>query len=196
MTKYLGPSIQVWAALFAQDADRLVIASEALRQEASDDYLREVLHLAHLYVGFPRVVQALNHLPPAESQANRPPRREGARQQLGEQSFREIYGEDADPVLEHLRKLDPQFADLVLGHAYGEVFAQSLLDLMTRERLSVLALLATNCELQARSHMRACLRHGATVDQMHADLRLANWLSPEQIALGDHCLQEEQARRS
>lgn len=196
MTKHLGSSIQLWAALFAQDSERLKMAAAALRQEAGDAYLREVLHLAHLYVGFPRVVQALNHLPPAERQAYRPLRQAGTPQALGEQSFREVYGEDADPVLAHLRKLDPQFADLVLGHAYGEVFAQSQLDLMTRERLSVLALLATNCELQARSHMRACLRHDATLDELRADLRLTDWLSPQQIALGEHCLEEEQARRS
>jgi len=196
MTKHLGSSIRLWAALFAQDSERLKVAAEALRQEAGDGFLREVLHLAHLYVGFPRVVQALNHLPPAEPQAAGPSRRVGTPRELGEQSFREVYGEDAEPVLAHLRKLDPAFAALVLGHAYGEVFAQSPLDLMTRERLSVLALVATHCELQARSHMRACLRHGASLEELRSDLRLADWLNPEQIALGEHCLEEEQARRS
>lgn len=196
MTKYLDASIQVWAALFAQNADRLMVTAEGLRQEAGDRYLRDVLHLAHLFVGFPRVLQALNHFPPAQPLANPPVRRNGTPQELGQQIFREIYGEDAEPVLAHLRKLDSRFADLVLRHAYGEMFAQSQLDLMTRERLSVLALLATNCELQARSHIRACLRHGATGNELAKDLRMANWLSPEQIALGEHCLQEEQARRS
>lgn len=196
MTRHLASSIRLWAALFAQDPERLKVAAAALRQEASDAYLREVLHLAHLYVGFPRVVQALNHLPTAAPQASAPSRQVGTPQTLGEESFREVYGKDADPVLAHLRKLDPQFADLVLSHAYGEVFAQSKLDLMTRERLSVLALLATNCELQARSHMRACLRHDATLDELRRDLRLTDWLNPQQIALGEHCLEEEQARRS
>jgi len=196
MTKHLGPAIELWAALFAQDASRILAAAEALQQQAGDPHMRDVLHLAHLYLGFPRVVQALNLLPPAEQLQSSATRIEGLPQELGEQNFREVYGQDADPVLAHLERLDSRFCHLVLGHAYGEVFAQSSLDLMTRERLSVLALLATNCELQARSHMRACLRHGATPEELRADLRQADWLSPVQIALGERCLQEEQARRS
>lgn len=195
MPKHLADAIELWAALFLGDHPRMLVAASTLREKTDDRYMREVLHFAHLFLGFPRVVQALNQLPPAEERGTTSAAPASAARQQGELNFREVYGEDADAVLKHLRQLDARFTDLVVRHAYGMVFANSQVDLITRERLSVLALLATNCELQARSHIRACLRHGVSAQELEADFGQSVWLTAQQIALGKHCLQEEQARR-
>lgn len=163
---------ELWAALFRGEDTRLIAAAAALEAEAGEGDMRACLHLAHLFLGFPRVLRALNLLQPRLDET---PAAAGD-PATGEAVFREVYGEDAAPVLAHLDRLDAPFAGLVLEHAYGRTFGGSPLPLPVRERLSVLALLATGCPLQARSHLRACLRHGVDAATLHADLQCVAWL--------------------
>ncbi|MHC4837128.1 MAG: carboxymuconolactone decarboxylase family protein [Planctomycetota bacterium] len=163
---------ELWAALFLGEDARMVAAAAALEAEAGESDMRACLHLAHLFLGFPRVLRALNLLPPRRDE----PAPTTGDPDRGEAVFREVYGEDAAPVLAHLDRLDAPFAGLVLEHAYGRTFGGSPLPLAVRERLSVLALLATACPLQARSHLRACLRHGVDPATLRADLGCVDWL--------------------
>ena len=112
-------------------------------------------------------------------------------EQDGEKLFREVYGRDADPVLQHLQRVDPTFRHWVLSHAYGTTFATTKLSLEERERLSVLALVATGCWQQARSHMRACLRHGVEKKVLLQDLVAVDWLDQEAQDLAATCIHAE-----
>jgi len=165
---------ELWAALFRREDQRLLRAADHLQQAEGEVRMRAALHMAHLFLGFPLVIRALNLLPAATTTEKAPQTNSG--EQEGEAVFREVYGADAMPVLQHLRRLDGGFTSLVLRHAYGGVFGHSPLPLPLRERLSVLALADSGCEMQAKSHLRACLRHGVCKETLLADCLAVDWL--------------------
>lgn len=161
------------------DADRLL--------------LTDLLRVCHLFYGFPRIVRATTllaqHLGFVNPEEAVPFPEDRLRS--GEEAFREVYGADADPVLAHLDRVDPTFRSWVLGHAYGSTFATTRLSLEERERISVLALSASGCWQQARSHMRACLRHGVTPAMLFDDLQAVTWLDQEGLDLATTCIHAE-----
>lgn len=195
MTERLPNFFRMVSALHHGREEEFVSAAESFLQgqEAQREVLQDLLRLCHLFYGFPRIVRALTlvsqqlGLPatPSEVRIPKDPHTKG------EEGFREVYGRDADPVLAHLERVDPQFRTWVLGHAYGTVFATTSLSLEERERLSVMALVATGCWQQARSHMRACLRHGVSLEALLQDLVCVEWLNREQCDLATTCLYAE-----
>lgn len=178
----------------ARDEDFVATSRDfCASQEDGRAVLQDLLRICHLFYGFPRVVRAqtqisqeIGFLDPSSAVAI--PEDPLA---TGEELFREVYGRDAEPVLQHLERVDPQYRSWVLRHAYGTAFATTSLSLEERERLSVMALCATGCWQQARSHMRACLRHGIAPAALLADLESVDWLSREARDLATTCIHAE-----
>lgn len=195
MTERLPSFFRMVSALHHGRDEDLVSAAEKFiqGQESQREVVQDLLRVCHLFYGFPRIVRALTlisqqlGLPTTPSKVCMKEDALGA----GEDVFREVYGRDADPVLAHLERVDPQFRAWVLRHAYGTSFATTSLSLEERERLSVLALVATGCWQQARSHMRACLRHGVSLEALIQDLSVVEWLNREQCDLAITCLHAE-----
>lgn len=198
MSDGAGLALSAYAAV-ARAVDRadeedLREAGEAFRGQPQE--LLGLLRYLHLYFGFPRVVRGLGVLldegllPEADKERTPAVARAeasaaddgGAARARGEERFRHLYGEDAEPVLARLTALDPRFRDWILGHAYGSTGDGHELPLALAERLAVLALAATGCWAQCRSHLRGALRHGVTADQLRGDLTAADWLDAEQRA--------------
>ena len=145
----------------------------ALRDEAPggepDRGWREAVLQAHLFAGFPRVVEALSVLgahgglgEPAADEV----RAEPDLPQRGTELFDRIYGDHADRVRRFLSAAHPDFADWVAGHAYGRVLTRPGLPADRRELLAVAALAATDQDRQLASHARGSLRCGATVEEV------------------------------
>jgi len=183
-----APSFAAHAAILAAVGEggeaRLQAAATNWADEGGDaGGLLRLLRFSHLFFGIPKVLRALNVLSAAENalpaaNARDPhpdPPAEGW-QAAGEARFREVYGDDAERVLAHLAYLDPVLHAWVLGHAYGRTGAVHGLPLPLAERLSVLALAATRCPDQCRSHVRAALRHGVTMATLDGDIDAAGWL--------------------
>lgn len=191
----LEAMFQVVAALHHGKETEFVEACRVFRDTHDPDrlLLTDLLRVCHLFYGFPRIVRATTLL---AQQLGFVAAEEAVpfvedRLATGEAAFREVYGRDADPVLAHLERIDPTFRSWVLGHAYGTAFATTRLSLEERERISVLALSASGCWQQARSHMRACIRHGVTPAQLLADLQAVTWLDQEGIDLATTCIHAE-----
>ena len=66
--------------------------------------------------------------------------------------------------------------------------------LLLVERLSVLALAATGCPDQCRSHVRAVLRLGHPAAALREDLAAAGWLPPAARARAEELVELEAAR--
>jgi alkylhydroperoxidase/carboxymuconolactone decarboxylase family protein YurZ len=190
----LTPIFKIAAALHhGHDDQLLVVCGELINSpNGSRALVQDVLRLCHLFCGFPKVVRALNLIShefgfaaEADFEATQ------ADPANGKAMFAEVYGTDTDPVLQHLRRVDPIFLDWVIEHAYGTTFGATDLDLEERERLSVVALSACGCWQQARSHIRACLRHGVSEADLLADLERVAWLSTEQQDLAATCISTE-----
>ncbi|MBC8328518.1 MAG: carboxymuconolactone decarboxylase family protein [Planctomycetes bacterium] len=165
-------------------------AAAALVAHEGPEAVRELLRQVHLFRGFPRVVHALNVVAPllpaadAADAADGPdpaPEAGKACGVAGEALFRDLYGEDADKVLPHLRRLDPVFSAWVLDHAYGRVMQRQVLPLAERERLAVLLLAADGCWQQWRSHARICRRLGIPTRTLAEDAGRSGWLDQEQL---------------
>ena len=128
-----------------------------ISNEIDAETLRETLRFCHLFTGFPKWIRSLNYLknalPLSEKESRKPIHG-------GLETFNQVYGNDSDTVIEHINKLDAYAGESVISYAYGHVLAKSKLELLTRERASVLMLALTDCPAQATSHLRSCLRHG------------------------------------
>lgn len=150
----------------------------AVRKEAPpgepDRGWREAVLQAHLFAGFPRVVEAyevlerLGGLGPVGAdevgQALDPT--------AGERLFARIYDDQAEEVRARLAEHHGDFAKWIAEHAYARVLGRPGLDPHTRELLAVAALAATAQTRQLASHTRGALRCGATPAQIHAVLEV------------------------
>ena len=159
--------------------------------QGSRALMQDVLRLCHLFCGFPKVVRALNLICHEFGFADDVDLTSRSGSASGKEMFAEVYGMDTDPVLGHLQRVDPTFLSWVVEHAYGTTFNATDLNLEERERLSVVALAACGCWQQARSHIRACLRHGVSLEDLLADLERVEWLSSEQQDLAATCVHTE-----
>lgn len=66
-----------------------------------------------------------------------------------------------------LGEVAPDFADLILGFAFGDIHARSGLDIRTRQLVTVGALIALgNAQPQLKSHIRNALHVGCTRDEI------------------------------
>lgn len=130
---------------------------------------RETVLQAHVFAGFPRVVEAysvlgaaggLGELGPDEqlSEADQP--------QRGAALFERIYGDHAARVRRFLHEGHPDFAAWIEGHAYGRILSRPGLPPDRRELLAVAALAALGQDRQLASHARGSLRCGAEVEEV------------------------------
>jgi len=144
---------------------------------------RETVLQAHVFAGFPRVVEAYGVLgaagglgtPEAEevlAEAEQPAR--------GRALFERIYGDHAERVRRFLRQGHPDFAAWIEGHAYGRILSRPGLPADRRELLAVAALAALGQDRQLASHARGSLRCGATAEEVHGVLEtIADLVDPE-----------------
>lgn len=143
-------------------------ALRELREKAPpgepDRAWREALLQAHVFAGFPRVVEAIGVLGPLGGlgETSDDERLDEAEQpERGRALFERIYGAHAERVRDMLRAGHPDFARWIEGHAYGRILSRPGLGAAERELLAVCALAALGQDRQLASHVRGALACGA-----------------------------------
>jgi alkylhydroperoxidase/carboxymuconolactone decarboxylase family protein YurZ len=162
---------------------------ERLRRQAQagepDRAWREALLQAHVFAGFPRVVEAYGVLARCGGLGTPAPEEllgEPDRPERGRALFDAIYREQADAIRADLAAGHPDFAAFVEGHAYGRILARPGLAPAQRELLAVAALAALGQERQLASHARGARRCGASSADVHAALEaVADLIAPERL---------------
>lgn len=142
---------------------------------------REAVLQAHLFCGFPRVVEAFGVLQAAGGLGAPAPDEilaEPDRPERGAALFDTIYAERADDVRATLEAGHPDFARWIAGHAYGRVLTRPGLAARERELCAVASLAALGQDRQLASHVRGALRCGATRDEVFAVLDAVRALVP------------------
>ena len=142
---------------------------------------RETVLQAHLFAGFPRVVEALGVLGAHGGLGELEPdelRREPDLPERGAELFDRIYGDHAGRVRDFLERAHGDFADWIAGHAYGRVLTRPGLPADRRELLAVTALAVTGQDRQLASHARGSLRCGASVDEVRGAIECVRDLVP------------------
>ena len=149
-------------------------ALRAVRRSAPpgepDRRWRETMLQAHLFAGFPRVVEACGVLAeegglgtpdPAET------RPQGDRFNAGHALFERIYAQKAEAVRTALQDFHPTLERWIEGHAYGRVLSRPGLSVDRRELLAVACLAAlANQERQLASHVRGAVHVGAEPEEL------------------------------
>ena len=156
---------------------------------AADARLRETLLQCHLFCGVPRTLAALDALADAGlrladgAASSREDADPAAPREAGAGLFDRIYGEGADDVRAHLRRLDPTFERWVAEHAYGRVLSRPGLSAAERELLAVAMLAATGHDRQLASHTRGAVRCGAAPEDVTAVLEaISVRVDPERLS--------------
>jgi len=137
---------------------------------------REALLQAHVFAGFPRVVEALSVLDDLGGWGE-----VGADERLAEAEqpargralFERIYADNSERVRDFLVRGHADFADWIEGHAYGRVLSRPGLAAAERELLAVCGLAALRQERQLASHLRGALRCGAELADVQEALDAA-----------------------
>ena len=85
------------------------------------------------------------------------------RYQQGWRKLAEIDGEQGEKVIEALKDIAPDFADLLIEFPFGDVYSRPGLDLRSREIATVAALAAMGTAApQLRVHIHGALNVGCT----------------------------------
>ncbi|MEZ6021293.1 MAG: carboxymuconolactone decarboxylase family protein, partial [Planctomycetota bacterium] len=139
-----------------------------------DDEWREAILQSHLFLGFPRIVEAFEQLAADGGLQPGGPlhgeRDSETTRGEGDALFDCIYGDLSDKVRRRLRQHHGHFADWIAEHAYGRVLSRPGLDGARRELLALVCLALGHLDRQFASHCRGALRLGATRAQVLAVL--------------------------
>ncbi|MEW6072374.1 MAG: carboxymuconolactone decarboxylase family protein [Planctomycetota bacterium] len=162
----------------------------ALRRSAPappDRSWREAVLQAHLFAGFPRVVEAWRVLGAAGGLGTpSAAETEGAETEdlaAGDSLFAAIYAENAPAVGQELALYHPALARWIRGHAYGRVLTRGGLSPAERELLGVACLAALDQERQLAAHARGAIRCGADPEDLAgALLAVGDLLAPKRLA--------------
>lgn len=146
---------------------------------------REVLLQAHLFAGFPRVVEAASVLDeagglgtPATEELHEARDDEG-----GRALFDAIYAQQAPAVRALLERGHPLLARWIAEHAYARVLARAGLAADRRELCAVAALAVQGQERQLAAHARGAVRLGATPQEVRETLEaVADLVAPAALA--------------
>ena len=185
--------LRLFTAVVLGDWDRLT----HLRREAGpgepDRSWREAVVQAHLFAGFPRVVEALGVLEEAGGLGEPEPGEmldEPDRPERGLTLFERIYRDKAAEVRAMLERGHPDFGAWILGHAYGRVLTRPGLSPARRELLAVAALAATGQDRQLAGHARGCLRCGASAEEVQGALEsIRDLIPPERYERAERVLE-------
>lgn len=89
------------------------------------------------------------------------------RYKRGLKKLKEIDGEAGEKVIENLKDIAPEFADLLIEFPFGDVYSRPGLDLKSREIAVVAALTALgNAIPQLKVHINGALNVGCTKQEV------------------------------
>ncbi len=165
--------------------EKLRHARQAAPAGEPDRGWRECVLQAHVFAGFPRVVEAYGVLSACGGLGTVEPEEvlaEAEQPQRGRALFERIYEKEAARVREVLRAGHPDFERWIESHAYGRILSRPGLDPRARELLAVAGLAALGQDRQMASHARGALRCGAAAEDVRAVIEcVADLISAERL---------------
>lgn len=154
-------------------------AAEVRAGRLASGAVEEALLQAHLFLGYPATIAALDRwraLEPgagrAEAEGGEGRDADGAdRRERGERLCRRIYGDEAYGKLRRrVRRLHPALDRWMVEEGYGRVLSRPGLEVRVRELCVVAVLAAADWPPQLHSHLRGALRVGASPAAVEAAL--------------------------
>ncbi|WP_420634520.1 carboxymuconolactone decarboxylase family protein [Candidatus Palauibacter sp.] len=172
--------VRLSAALAVSDAPAWRDALAAAASHASRTEIEETLLQAHLFVGFPAVLNALIEWRKLEGE-EAAARRTGAARDArggdvnaavdGERLCRAVYGRGYEKLRRNVRRLSPDLDRWIVEDGYGKTLSRPGLSVETRELCIVALLAAGGHDRQLRAHLHGALNVGCAPDRVEAALR-------------------------
>lgn len=167
--------VGVSAAIARDQEGRLRRLLAGAARDGREREVDEVLLQAHLFVGFPRALNALAEWRRLRTRApsdNAGAESEVGRMERGEELCRAVYGSAFDSLRERAGDLHPAIDRWMIEDGYGKVLSRPGLPVERRE-LAVIAILAVQgVAQQLHSHLRGALRVGCVPERVEAALDL------------------------
>lgn len=130
--------------------------------------LYEVILQNYLFAGYPAAIEGFKVF--REVVQEKPKMAiEGDAQQWKSRGLalgRQVYSEEFERLMTHLRGLSPELAEWMVVEGYGKVLSRPGLGAKERELCAIATLLVSGWERQLRSHIRGALNVGATVAEV------------------------------
>ena len=162
--------IRLFASVVLGRWEELVQIRERAPAGEPDRAWREALLQAHLFAGFPRVIEAFEVLRKVGGVGAAEAEELERCRVDGRILFDRIYADLAGGVGNRLASFHPELAGWVMEHAYGRVLSRGGLTADRRELLAIVALALTGQERQLMSHLRGAVRCGASPEEVRAAL--------------------------
>lgn len=161
------------AAIAAEDGVALARAVDRAAAACDAGAVEESLLQSHLFVGFPRALEALavwrqrSGVPAPESLAEEDGRDVAVR---GQAVCATVYGGEYERLRANVKRLHPAYERWMVEDGYGKVLGRAGLSLRVRELCIVAQLAAFGAPRQLYSHLRGALNAGATDADVEAAL--------------------------
>ncbi len=164
-----------YAAAVASADDTLMGQTIRVAREAGVERaaLYEIVLQSYLFVGFPRMLIAAEHLDSVwPSDAVMPggdydPHDSLAKRRVrGEEMCRRVYAGSYQLLRARVQSFAPQIWAWMIEEGYGKVLSRPQLDAATRELCTVAVLMVDLMPRQLHSHMRGALNVGATEENL------------------------------
>lgn len=167
--------VSLSAALATRDASVVDAALRDAAAHAEAGAVEEALLQAHLFVGFPDVLEALTRWR-ALSGAPAPPAAAADAEgwlERGERVCATVYGANYGRLRENVRALHPDLDHWMVYGGYGRVIGRPGLSLRLRELCTAALLAVWDAPRQLHSHLRGALNAGATLAEVDAAVEIA-----------------------
>ncbi len=136
--------------------------------------LYEIVLQSYLFLGFPRMLQAAEHLdrhfplPKADSILQKISVEESETWFTnGLNLCRRVYSENYLPLKQKVEALAPEVFRWMVIEGYGKVLSRPGLGIIDRELAIVACLMIENCETQLFSHIKGAVNVGASSELVH-----------------------------
>ncbi|GEN34167.1 carboxymuconolactone decarboxylase family protein [Aneurinibacillus danicus] len=86
-----------------------------------------------------------------------------ARYEAGMETLRKMVSEEIlSQTVEHVKKFDPDFSNMIVEFAFGDIYSRPGLDLKQRELITIASLITQGAESQLSFHIHGALKAGLT----------------------------------
>ncbi|MFZ1684235.1 MAG: carboxymuconolactone decarboxylase family protein [Candidatus Zixiibacteriota bacterium] len=145
------------------------------RQSIERSLFYEIVLQSYLFLGFPRMLIASDHLNRTMPAEKRRSELEMVSEQESKHWYvnglalcRKIYGSAFDALRTRVEGVSPEIFRWMIIEGYGKVLSRPGLGLIERELVNVAFLMIENRDQQLHSHMRGSLNVGATPELLSA----------------------------
>ena len=168
-----GLALYAAAIALADSKAQNFLLSERARFGATREAFYEVVLQSYLFLGFPRMLSAVEQLAAVLPSESDPPKLEAVMPEEGRRWFedgmnlcRGVYGRNYEALRGRVESWAPEIFRWMIIEGYGKVLSRPTLDIQTRELAIVATLVVENYLPQLLSHIKGAINVGVDLESV------------------------------